>query len=97
MVVKIKVILREYMKIVYNYDIGVFEVILLYKNGFFYEDMYFVLGKVVLKSGLWLQIKDVVFRFIINGVERGCIGVEKDKVIKNSVSCGGKEMSFDFE
>ncbi|KAL2205271.1 hypothetical protein CC79DRAFT_1256096, partial [Sarocladium strictum] len=97
MAAKTKAISREHMKIAYNHDTGVFEAIPLHKNGFFHEDMHFASGKVVLKSGSRLQIKDVAFRFIINGVERGRTGAEKDKVTKNSVSRGGKEMSFDFE
>ncbi|KAK0386462.1 hypothetical protein NLU13_6298 [Sarocladium strictum] len=97
MAAKTKAISREHMKIAYNHDTGVFEAIPLHKNGFFHEDMHFASGKVVLKSGSRLQIKDVAFRFIINGVERGRTGGEKDKASKNSVSRGGKEMSFDFE
>lgn len=97
MAAKTRAISREHLKIAYNHDTGVFEAIPLHKNGFFHEDIHFATGKVVLKSGSRLQVKDVAFRFIINGVERGRTGAEKDKVPKNSVSRGGKEMSFDFE
>ncbi|KAH8178126.1 forkhead domain-containing protein [Sarocladium implicatum] len=98
MAAKTRAISREHLKIAYNHDTGVFEAIPLHKNGFFHEDVHFATGKVVLKSGSRLQVKDVAFRFIINGVERGRTGAEKDKAPpKNSVKTGGKEMSFDFE
>ncbi|KAG5982602.1 hypothetical protein E4U55_001669 [Claviceps digitariae] len=106
---KTKAISREHLKIAYNQDDGVFEAIPLHKNGFFCEDVHYKSDKVVLKCGDRLQIKDVDFRFIINGVERGRTGAEEymeeeeaeEKQEQSSSKkrhChGGKEMSFDFE
>ncbi|KAH7326345.1 hypothetical protein B0I35DRAFT_422472 [Stachybotrys elegans] len=94
---KTKAISREHLKIAYNQEEGVFEAIPLHKNGFFCEDVHYKSDKVVLKSGDRLQIKDIDFRFIINGVERGLTGAEDydEKIVKKRR--GGKEMSFDFE
>ncbi|KAI9167551.1 Fork head protein [Paramyrothecium foliicola] len=98
---KTKAISREHLKIAYNQDEGVFEAIPLHKNGFFCEDVHYKSDKVVLKSGDRLQIKDIDFRFIINGVERGRTGAEEymgeETGAKKRKTHGGKEMSFDFE
>lgn len=99
---KTKAISREHLKIAYNQKEGVFEAIPLHKNGFFCEDVHYKSDKVVLKCGDRLQIKDIDFRFLINGVEKGRTGAEEymeeepAKVPKKR-SHGGKEMSFDFE
>ncbi|QPG98071.1 hypothetical protein C2857_007217 [Epichloe festucae Fl1] len=98
---KTKAISREHLKIAYNQEEGVFEATPLHKNGFFCEDVHYKSDKLVLKCGDRLQIKDVDFRFIINGVERGRTGaeeyLEEEEAPKNRQSHGGKEMSFDFE
>ncbi|EHK26567.1 uncharacterized protein TRIVIDRAFT_211762 [Trichoderma virens Gv29-8] len=97
---KTKAISREHLKIAYNPDEGVFEAIPLHKNGFFCEDVHYKSEKVVLKCGDRLQIKDVGFRFIINGVERGRTGAEEyqeEDAKKKRHAHGGKSMSFDFE
>lgn len=98
---KTKAISREHLKIAYNQQEGVFEAIPLHKNGFFCEDVHYKSDKVVLKCGDRLQIKDVDFRFIINGVEKGRTGAEEfledELPTKKRQSQGGKEMSFDFE
>ncbi|KAJ6443373.1 forkhead domain-containing protein [Purpureocillium lavendulum] len=97
---KTKAISREHLRIAYNQKEGVFEAIPLHKNGFFCEDIHYKSDKVVLHCGDRLQIKDVDFRFIINGVERGCTGAEEYKEqepAKKRKAHGGKEMSFDFE
>ncbi|KAL7932278.1 hypothetical protein V8C35DRAFT_307879 [Trichoderma chlorosporum] len=97
---KTKAISREHLKIAYNPDEGVFEAIPLHKNGFFCEDVHYKSEKVVLKCGDRLQIKDVDFRFIINGVERGRTGAEEyqeEDAKKKRHAHGGKSMSFDFE
>ncbi|RFU75480.1 forkhead domain-containing [Trichoderma arundinaceum] len=97
---KTKAISREHLKISYNQDEGVFEAIPLHKNGFFCEDVHYKSDKVVLRCGDRLQIKDVDFRFIINGVERGRTGAEEyqeEDAAKKRHSHGGKSMSFDFE
>ncbi|PHH58489.1 hypothetical protein CDD81_5601 [Ophiocordyceps australis] len=99
---KTKAISREHLKIVYNQAQGVFEAIPLHKNGFFCQDVHYNTDKVVLKCGDRLQIKDIDFRFIINGVERGCTGAEEleedDGAAANKAHThGGKEMSFEFE
>lgn len=98
---KTKAISREHLKIAYNQDEGVFEAIPLHKNGFFCEDVHYKSDKVVLRCGDRLQIKDIDFRFIINGVERGRTGAEEpteaDKKPKKKQTHGGKEMSFEFE
>ncbi|UNI15686.1 hypothetical protein JDV02_002197 [Purpureocillium takamizusanense] len=98
---KTKAISREHLRIAYNQKEGVFEAIPLHKNGFFCEDIHYKSDKVVLHCGDRLQIKDVDFRFMINGVERGCTGAEEYKeeepAAKKRKTHGGKEMSFDFE
>lgn len=103
---KTKAISREHLKIAYNQDEGVFEAIPLHKNGFFCEDVHYKSDKVVLRCGDRLQIKDIDFRFMINGVERGRTGaeevVEEEKTShkkggKKKQTHGGKEMSFEFE
>ncbi|KAH0498540.1 hypothetical protein TgHK011_005792 [Trichoderma gracile] len=96
---KTKAISREHLKIAYNPDEGVFEAIPLHKNGFFCEDVHYKSEKVVLRCGDRLQIKDVGFRFIINGVERGRTGAEEyqeEDATKKRHAQGGKSMSFDF-
>lgn len=100
---KTKAISREHLKIAYNKEEGVFEAIPLHKNGFFCEDVHYKSDKVVLRCGDRLQIKDIDFRFLINGVERGRTGAEEfvEEVsalaMKKRHAQGGKEMSFDFE
>ncbi|CAF3644442.1 unnamed protein product [Fusarium graminearum] len=100
---KTKAISREHLKIAYNQELGVFEAIPLHKNGFFCEDVHYKSDKVVLRSGDRLQIKDIGFRFHINGVERGRTGAEEyveeepATTLKKRHAQGGKEMSFDFE
>ncbi|KAL2173201.1 uncharacterized protein P884DRAFT_265263 [Thermothelomyces heterothallicus CBS 202.75] len=97
-----KAISREHLKIQFNQKAGVFEAIPLHKNGFFCEDVHYRDEKVVLKSGDRLQIKDVDFVFIINGVPHGKTGAEENLEEEGGSSSrryseGGKEMSFDFE
>ncbi|OAA34840.1 forkhead domain-containing protein [Metarhizium rileyi] len=98
---KTKAISREHLKIAYNQQEGVFEAHPLHKNGFFCEDVHYKSDKVVLRCGDRLQIKDVDFCFIINGVEKGRTGAEEyledEPAPKKRQSHGGKEMSFDFE
>ncbi|POR31790.1 Fork head protein [Tolypocladium paradoxum] len=97
---KTKAISREHLKIAYNQQEGVFEAIPLHKNGFFCEDVHYKSDKVVLKCGDRLQIKDIDFRFMINGVEKGRTGAEEfleEEAPRKRQSHGGKEMSFDFE
>ncbi|KAK3955349.1 hypothetical protein QBC32DRAFT_205437 [Pseudoneurospora amorphoporcata] len=97
---KTKAISREHMKIQFNSQAGVFEAIPLHKNGFFCEDVHYSHNKVVLKSGDRLQVKDVEFVFIINGVAEGKTGAEEyepEETPARRYSEGGKEMSFDFE
>ncbi|KAK5661467.1 hypothetical protein OQA88_11369 [Cercophora sp. LCS_1] len=94
-----KAISREHLKIQFNPEKGVFEAIPLHRNGFFCEDVHYSHEKVVLKSGDRLQIKDVDFVFVINGVPRGETGGEEhfEDGSSRRYSEGGKEMSFDFE
>ncbi|KAK4113935.1 hypothetical protein N656DRAFT_777991 [Canariomyces notabilis] len=96
-----KAISREHLRIQFNPKKGVFEAIPLHKNGFFCEDVHYKDEPVVLRSGDRLQIKDVDFVFIINGVPRGKTGaeecMEEDGASSRRYSEGGKEMSFDFE
>jgi hypothetical protein len=99
---KTKAISREHLKIAYNQQEGVFEAIPLHKNGFFCEDVHYKSDKVVLRCGDRLQIKDIDFRFLINGVEKGRTGAEeymeeKPEKTKKKQTHGGKEMSFEFE
>lgn len=97
-----KAISREHMKIQFNPDKGVFEAIPLHKNGFFCEDVHYRDESVVLRSGDRLQVKDVEFVFVINGVPRRKTGAEEDYLEEDDASHkryseGGKEMSFEFE
>lgn len=97
---KTKAISREHMKIAYNHKEGVFEAIPLHKNGFFCDDVHYRTDKVVLKSGDQLQIKDISFHFIINGVKEGLTGAKSEEnpaPLPKMRTSGGKEMSFDFE
>ncbi|KAK3684891.1 hypothetical protein B0T22DRAFT_428231 [Podospora appendiculata] len=96
-----KAISREHLKIQFNQAEGVFEAIPLHKNGFFCEEVHHKDEKVVLRSGDRLQIKDVGFVFLINGVKYGMTGAEEyfdeDQVSARRYSENGKEMSFEFE
>lgn len=98
---KTRGISRQHLKIQFNQDRGAFEAISLHRNGFFIEDRHQGLDNppVILKSGTRLQVKDVAFAFIINGVEYGKTGGEDDadETSSKRLSIGGKEMSFDFE
>ncbi|KAK0638731.1 hypothetical protein B0T16DRAFT_421684 [Cercophora newfieldiana] len=97
-----KAISRHHLRIQFDPRRGVFEAIPLHKNGFFCDDIHHNEGSVVLKSGDRLQIKDVDFIFIINGVPRGKTGAEEylddeELAAARRYSEGGKEMSFEFE
>jgi hypothetical protein len=98
---KTKAISREHLRIEFNQEQGVFEAIPLHPNGFFLEDVHYKQESVVLRSGDRLQIKDVDFVFVINGVERGNTGAEEyfeeEAASSKRYSEGGKEMSFEFE
>ncbi|KAK4200677.1 hypothetical protein QBC40DRAFT_279519 [Triangularia verruculosa] len=100
---KTKTISRQHMKIEYTPRDGVFKAEPLHKNGIFIEEQLYREEKVVLKSGDRIQIKDVGFTFIINGVPEGKTGAEEDlaqeapAAVNRRYSEGGKEMSFDFE
>ncbi|KAJ8124448.1 hypothetical protein O1611_g9192 [Lasiodiplodia mahajangana] len=71
----------------------------MHKNGFFCEDVLYGIGQpATLRSGDRLQIKDVEFFFVINGVQNGMSGGEDEDVASSKrMSVGGKEMSLDFE
>ncbi|KAI3318001.1 hypothetical protein HD806DRAFT_526655 [Xylariaceae sp. AK1471] len=96
---KTRGISRQHLKIQFNKKRGVFEGIALHKNGFFCEDVLYGLDKpATLKSGDRLQIKDVEFFFVINGVQIGMSGGEDEDVASSKrMSVGGKEISLDFE
>jgi hypothetical protein len=96
---KTKAISREHLKIQYNQKNGVFEAIPLHKNGFFCDEIHYKDRPAILRSGDRIQIKDVEFAFIINGVALGKTGAEEYEEEKKNrrYSEGGKEMSFDFE
>lgn len=97
---KTKAISREHLRIAFNKKTGVFEATSIHTNGFFCEDIHYRNDTVVLHSGDRLQIKDVDFTFIINGVPKGRTGAETlrdEKAPARSHSQSGKEMSFDFE
>jgi hypothetical protein len=96
---KTRGISRQHLKIQFNKKRGVFEGIALHKNGFFCEDVLYGLDKpATLKSGDRLQIKDVEFFFVINGVQLGMSGGEdEDAASSKRMSVGGKEISLDFE
>ncbi|KAH8671361.1 hypothetical protein BX600DRAFT_510041 [Xylariales sp. PMI_506] len=93
---------RQHLKIQFNERKGVFEGISLHRNGFFCDDIHYGLDEpVTIRSGDRLQIKDVEFSFVINGVDKGKTGAEEyhdvDEASSKRCSVGGKEMSFDFE
>ncbi|KAI1331801.1 hypothetical protein F5Y16DRAFT_244118 [Xylariaceae sp. FL0255] len=96
---KTRGISRQHLKIQFNKERGIFEAIALHKNGFFCQDVLYGVDKpATLKSGSLLQIKDVEFRFIINGVQWGMTGAEDEEAGSSKrMSIGGKEMSLDFE
>ncbi|KAI1738960.1 hypothetical protein F4680DRAFT_459478 [Xylaria scruposa] len=96
---KTRGISRQHLKIQFNKKRGVFEGIALHKNGFFCEDVLYGLNQpATLRSGDRLQIKDVEFYFVINGVQTGMTGGEDEDVASSKrMSIGGKEMSLDFE
>ncbi|RWA06107.1 hypothetical protein EKO27_g9006 [Xylaria grammica] len=96
---KTRGISRQHLKIQFNKKRGVFEGIALHKNGFFCEDVLYGLDQpATLRSGDRLQIKDVEFFFVINGVQIGMSGGEDEDVSSSKrMSVGGKEMSLDFE
>ncbi|KAI1389974.1 uncharacterized protein F4822DRAFT_400400 [Hypoxylon trugodes] len=98
---KTRGISRQHLKIEFNEKKGVFEAAALHKNGFFCDDTHYGLDDpVILRSGDRLQIKDVEFSFILNGVEVGKTGGEEfheEETSSKRMSIGGKEMSFDFE
>ncbi|KAI1416194.1 hypothetical protein F5Y13DRAFT_206217 [Hypoxylon sp. FL1857] len=98
---KTRGISRQHLKIEFNEKKGVFEAVALHKNGFFCDDTHYGLDDpVTLRSGDRLQIKDVEFTFIVNGVELGKTGGEEyheEETSSKRMSIGGKEMSFDFE
>ncbi|KAI0386863.1 hypothetical protein F5Y04DRAFT_73143 [Hypomontagnella monticulosa] len=98
---KTRGISRQHLKIEFNEKRGVFEAVALHKNGFFCDDTHYGLDDpVTLRSGDRLQIKDVEFNFVVNGVELGKTGGEEfheEETSSKRMSIGGKEMSFDFE
>ncbi|KAI1402557.1 hypothetical protein F4819DRAFT_277366 [Hypoxylon fuscum] len=99
---KTRGISRQHLKIEFNEKRGVFEAAALHKNGFFCDDTHYGLDDhVTLRSGDRLQIKDVEFTFVVNGVEAGKTGGEEfheeETTSSKRMSIGGKEMSFDFE
>lgn len=98
---KTRGISRQHLKIEYNEKKGVFEAVALHKNGFFCDDTHYGLDDpVTLRSGDRLQIKDVEFIFVLNGVVLGKTGGEQyheEETSSKRMSIGGKEMSFDFE
>ncbi|KAI0473153.1 hypothetical protein GGR56DRAFT_653378 [Xylariaceae sp. FL0804] len=96
---KTRGISRQHLKIQFDKEKGVFLGMAMHKNGFFCEDAHYGLDDhVTLRSGDRLQIKDVEFRFIINGVETGKTGGEEEEVVSSKrMSIGGQEMSLDFE
>src|SRR3569833_3155272 len=98
---KTKAISRQHLRIAYNQKTSVFEAIPLHKNGFFRDDTHYRDEPVVLRSGDRLQVKDVSFTFVINGVKHGMTGAEdeceEEESSSRRYSEGGKELSFEFE
>lgn len=97
-----KGISRQHLKIQFSEKRGVFLGIALHKNGFFCDDIHYGIDDpVTMRSGSRLQIKDVEFFFVINGVENGKTGAEDmhdgEEASSKRCSVGGKEMSLEFE
>ncbi|KAI6782020.1 Forkhead box protein J2 [Emericellopsis cladophorae] len=89
-----KAISRKHLKISYNRQRGVFEATALGRNGIFIDDNFLAPHKtVVLRSGDFVQVKDVHFVFVITGLEKGQTGGER---LHEQPATGGKTMSFDF-
>lgn len=96
-----KGISRRHLKIEFQPVSGVFHAISLHNNGFFCNQEHHegVGTRIVLRSGDELQIKGVVFQFLIPGCEDGATGGEQMK--KQAASCSRNsaadtEMSFEF-
>lgn len=99
---KTKGISRQHLKIQFSERKGVFEGIAMHKNGFFCDDVHYSYDQpVTIRCGSRIQIKDVIFHFVINGVEHGKTGAEDlheaDEASSKRCSVGGKEMSLEFE
>lgn len=97
-----KGISRQHLKIQFDEKRGVFMGIAMHKNGFFCDDVHYGSNDpVTMRSGSRLQIKDVEFFFVINGVENGKTGAEDihdgEEASSKRCSVGGKEMSLEFE
>ncbi|KAF7534689.1 hypothetical protein G7054_g6037 [Neopestalotiopsis clavispora] len=97
-----KGISRQHLKIQFSERKGIFEGIAMHKNGFFCDDVHYGFDEpVTMRSGSRIQIKDVEFYFVINGVENGKTGAEDlhevDEASSKRCSVGGKEMSLEFE
>jgi len=73
---KTKAISRKHVRIEFDRPRNLFVATPLHSNGFFCDNVLYCTEPCVLKSGSELQIKDVYFTFVINGVERGCTGAE---------------------
>ncbi|KAK4679120.1 hypothetical protein QC764_201320 [Podospora pseudoanserina] len=100
---KTKGISRQHLRIEYDQNEGVFKAYPLHRNGIFIDDKFHKDEGVTLRSGNRIQIKEVEFKFIINGVAEGKTGAEEEPqqeaqaAVNRRYSEGGKEMSFDFE
>lgn len=80
---------RKHAKIAYNFGKQLFELEVMGRNGLFVDDEHCPRGQIVeLKSGSYIQIGGVGFRFILPNVEVGETGAE---------DAMSGAMSFDFE
>ncbi|MCJ1382756.1 hypothetical protein MMC17_005869 [Xylographa soralifera] len=86
---------RRHVRIAYNFERRLFELVVQGKNGAFVDEQYFEAGETQeLKSGSYIQIGGVGIRFVLPDVAIGETGAEGTL---GSDPLSGGAMSFDFE
>ncbi|MCJ1399376.1 hypothetical protein MMC11_002578 [Xylographa trunciseda] len=86
---------RRHVRIAYNFERRLFELVVQGKNGAFVDEQYFEAGETQeLKSGSYIQIGGVGIRFVLPDVAIGETGAEGTL---GSDPVSGGAMSFDFE
>ncbi|MCJ1394999.1 hypothetical protein MMC18_007880 [Xylographa bjoerkii] len=86
---------RRHVKIAYNFERRLFELVVKGKNGAFVDEQYCEAGETQeLKSGSYIQIGGVGIRFVLPDVAIGETGAEGTL---GSDPLSGGAMSFDFE
>ena len=89
-----KAISRQHIRIAYNFDESVFEIIFFGRNGGFVNDEYYAQGDVqTLTNGSIIQIGRVAIRFVLPDVGPGETGAETHMGLD---PLSGGKMSFDM-